>query len=40
MKEAFTNYRFLPRTLEVIDQINAILEEYQAQGFSLTLRQL
>src|SRR5262249_32082521 len=40
MREAFTNHRFLPRTLKVIDQINAILEEYQAQGFSLTLRQL
>jgi hypothetical protein len=40
MREAFVNHRFLPRTLEVIDQINAILEEYQAQGFSLTLRQL
>jgi hypothetical protein len=40
MKEAFTNHRFLPRTLAVIDQINAILDEYQAQGFSLTLRQL
>jgi hypothetical protein len=40
MREAFTVHRFLPRTLEVIDQINAILEEYQAQGFSLTLRQL
>jgi hypothetical protein len=40
MKEAFTTRRFLPRTLEVIDQINAILEEHQAQGFSLTLRQL
>jgi hypothetical protein len=35
MKEAFTDHRFLPRTLELIEQINAILEEYQAQGFSL-----
>src|SRR5262249_15793866 len=40
MREAFVNHRFLPRTLEVIEQINAILEEYQVQGFSLTLRQL
>ncbi len=32
--------RFTVQTLDVIDTANAILEEYDKQGFSLTLRQL
>ncbi len=32
--------RFKPRTLTLIESGNSIIEEYQAQGFSLTLRQL
>ena len=40
MKEAFISKNFLARTLVIIEQINSILDEYQEQGFALTLRQL
>ena len=39
-KIKYVNKRFRDATLEVIDNSNTILEEYEAQGFQLTLRQL
>lgn len=39
-KIAYVRKRFNLRTLDTIDQANAIIEEYAAQGFALTLRQL
>ena len=39
-KETFILYRPQRATLVVIEQANAIIEEYQEQGFTLTLRQL
>ena len=40
MKEKFENFNFKSATLDVINQANEIIEEYQADGFNLTLRQL
>lgn len=40
MREAFICRKFNKSTLAVIDQANGIVAEYQAQGFTLTLRQL
>jgi hypothetical protein len=40
MKEAFIEHRFSPASMATIDTINQILEEYRAQGFRLSLRQL
>ncbi len=40
MIEAFTVKRFQSSTLVVIEQANAIITEFMAQGFVLTLRQL
>src|SRR5258708_3622436 len=40
MIEAFTVKRFHSSTLAVIEQANAIIAEFTAQGFVLTLRQL
>lgn len=40
MKEKFGNFKFKADTLKVIEQANSIIEEYQAQGYELTLRQL
>jgi hypothetical protein len=34
------SYRPHAATIEVVDQANAIIEEYSRQGFTLTLRQL
>lgn len=36
----YVNKRFASGTLDVIDRANAIIEEYVAQGFDLTLRQI
>lgn len=38
--EAFITKRFNASSLAIIDQANRIIEEYQRQGFTLTLRQL
>jgi hypothetical protein len=38
--EAFVETKFHKSTLAVIQQANAIIAEYEAQGFTLTLRQL
>jgi hypothetical protein len=38
--ELFTMVNFRAKTMATIDQANEILEEYAAQGFVLTLRQL
>ena len=38
--ETFERPNFQPKTLALIDQANSIISEYQAQGFTLTLRQL
>lgn len=40
MKRAYQEFRFKAATLATIDQANEIIEEYAAQGFDLTLRQL
>jgi hypothetical protein len=40
MIEAFTDRNFRGSTLAVINQANAIIDEFRAQGFTLTLRQL
>jgi len=40
MKEAFIQKRFTKDSSSLIVMINAILDEYSAQGFDLTLRQL
>jgi len=39
-KQAYRDHVFKPRSLEIIDQANEIIEEYTEQGFDLTLRQL
>jgi hypothetical protein len=39
-REQFSVTKFHASTRAVIEQANAIIEEYQAQGFALTLRQL
>lgn len=39
-KISYIEKRFRSETLEIIDQANAIITEYEAQGFDLTLRQL
>lgn len=40
MKIQYVDHNFRQSSLDVIEQANAIIEEYQAQGYSLTLRQL
>lgn len=40
MEEAFISVEFRGKTLRVIEQANEIIRAYQAQGFTLTLRQL
>jgi hypothetical protein len=39
-REAFENIKLRPKSLALIEQANAIIVEYQARGFTLTLRQL
>ena len=38
--EVFRPRRFQPQALKTIEQANQIIDEYQAQGFTLSLRQL
>jgi hypothetical protein len=40
MREAFVDRKFQAKAAKVIEQANAIIAEYQEQGFTLTLRQL
>lgn len=40
MKEIFIDKKFKPDSLAMIDTINDILSDYEAQGFRLSLRQL
>jgi len=40
LREKFVNIRLKPESLEKIRTINAILAEYQAAGYDLTIRQL
>lgn len=40
MKECFNTYNFQEDTLKLIEIVNSILEEYERQGYDLTLRQL
>lgn len=40
MKQAFIQKKFSATSQEMIDKINTILADYEAQGFRLTLRQL
>lgn len=40
MKQAFTTKRFGPERLATIAKANEIIEDYQSQGYRLTLRQL
>ena len=39
-REVFIQYKPQAATLAVIDQANVIIDEYQTQGFALSLRQL
>lgn len=39
MKERFQNLDFQADSLALIEQVNAVLDRYQAQGYRLTLRQ-
>jgi hypothetical protein len=39
-KYAYKNVKFKPKSLELIDQCNEIIEDYLGQGLRLTLRQL
>ncbi len=40
MREAFIDINFKPKSLEMIATCNAIIDQYQAEGYQLTLRQL
>jgi hypothetical protein len=40
MREQFVPFNFQAKTLSVIEQANVIIAEYEAQGFTLSLRQL
>ena len=40
MKEAFIEKRFNASSMAIIENANAIIEEHQAEGYTLTLRQL
>lgn len=40
MFEKFVDKAFHRSSLKIIEQANSIIDEYQAAGFSLTLRQL
>ena len=40
MKECFVEKKFRPESLALIYKINRIIEEYQEQGYELTLRQV
>lgn len=40
MKQCYASKKFSDETIQVIGQANDIIEEYAAQGFDLTLRQL
>ena len=40
MKERFQEINFAPSSMILIEKANAILDEYQRQGYQLTLRQL
>lgn len=39
MKQVFKNRTFRPRSLELLDLINDILDDYAEQGYTLTLHQ-
>ena len=38
-KECFRKTKFRKPTLEIIEEANKIIEDYEAQGYTLTLRQ-
>ena len=40
MKRAFINTKFQQKVLDIIDQANAIIAKYAAQGLTLTVRQM
>ncbi|OAM91779.1 hypothetical protein OH491_24845 [Termitidicoccus mucosus] len=40
MKEKFIDREFTPRTLKIIRQADAITQDYEAQGYDLSVRQL
>jgi hypothetical protein len=40
MKYCYEEHRFHPKTLALIEKANAIIDEYEVQGYDLTLRQL
>lgn len=39
-KIAYTTIDFQPKSLELIDLANEIIDDYSSQGYDLTLRQL
>lgn len=40
MKQCYTEQRFSPATAQLLYQVNDIIDDYQEQGFRLTVRQL
>jgi hypothetical protein len=40
MKESFIERKFTPQSLMLLKKIDAVLEDYEAQGYDLSLRQL
>lgn len=40
MRECYSEIRFQKKSLELIDKMNTIIEDYQQQGYVLTVRQL
>ncbi|GAI07386.1 unnamed protein product, partial [marine sediment metagenome] len=40
MKQTYNNINFRSKTLEIIDMANTIIDEYKADGYDLTVRQL
>lgn len=40
MRQRYRRFRFKPETLELIDKINSVIDEYVNEGFKLTVRQL
>jgi len=40
MKQKYKNYRFKAQTLKLITLVDEIVEDYDSQGYSITLRQL
>ena len=40
MKITYIDHKFRGASLNIVNQVNAIIDEYQAEGYKITLRQL